>query len=91
MPSAGRRGRRNSADFPRLSVFGFLTISVWRVIIFYATFIRLDKPNLKEIEFMKKTLVLVLALCLLFCTAAAYADVKVMLYSSMKEDQLMDI
>ena len=40
---------------------------------------------------MKKTLVLVLALCLLFCTAAAYADGKVMLYSSMQEDQLMAI
>ena len=40
---------------------------------------------------MKKMLVLVLALCLLFCTAAAYADGKVMLYSSMQEDQLMAI
>ena len=40
---------------------------------------------------MKKAFVLVLALCLLFCTAAAYADGKVMLYSSMQEDQLMAI
>ena len=40
---------------------------------------------------MKKMLVLVLALCVLFCTAAVYADGKVMLYSSMQEDQLMAI
>jgi iron(III) transport system substrate-binding protein len=40
---------------------------------------------------MKKLLVLVLALCVLFCTAAVYADGKVMLYSSMQEDQLMAI
>ena len=56
----------------------------------------LDKSIVSAIEtkrrkHMKKMLVLVLALCLLFCTAAAYADGKVMLYSSMQEDQLMAI
>ena len=40
---------------------------------------------------MKKTLLLVLVFCLLAGVTAAYADGKVMLYSSMQEDQLMAI